>query len=677
MSKSVPTADLILARVRVRARRLARWVEHRWSQGRSSPDQGLSITAGEVGRLLDDPAAEEAARCEFYAHDAIAAALAGEIAAADAALAADAGWARLQAAFELTAAEQDLLCVVLAEALAPELQRVIAYLHDDVRQARPTPKLAGELFDRPAPAAAPELEHVLRWRLAQPAEGQSPWRADTGWSADPALALSIREGEWRDPSLAGAAQLEAVEDPEAPAVIYPSSLAALQALWAAERGGARPVQIDILGVKGSGRRTLAGQFARGLGRPLLAVDAERLLADGRPAAAALTAVFRLARHAGAICYWAETAQVRGPDWVAARELGDLVLRGCSPDGQAGADAPAVKLPSLTTAERLAVWQAHSRRPPPPILATQRLTPAEIALVARAAPGGPDAVRDALRRSAPPQSELLTPLPCPYRWEDLILTPDVHRQLRDLEAHVRLRWSVFEDWGFERLAHLGHGVATLFGGASGTGKTMAAQVVARELGLDLYRVDLAGVVNKYVGETEKRLRDVFDVCERAGVLLFFDEADALFGQRMQVKDSHDRFANIEIDYLLQRIERFDGVAILATNRKSDLDAAFLRRLRFIVDFMPPGPEEREILWRRALPPAAPNGEVIVEDLDWRLLAERLHQMTGADIKASALGAAFLAKAEGERIGMRHVLAAAQREITKRGLVLRAPLREARS
>jgi SpoVK/Ycf46/Vps4 family AAA+-type ATPase len=206
--------------------------------------------------------------------------------------------------------------------------------------------------------------------------------------------------------------------------------------------------------------------------------------------------------------------------------------------------------------------------------------------------------------------------------------------------------------------------------------MAAQVIARELELDLYRVDLAGVVNKYVGETEKRLRSVFDYCERVGSLLFFDEADALFGSRMQVKDAHDRFANIEIDYLLQRMESFNGVTILATNRKNDLDSAFLRRLRVVIDFLPPGAPERLRLWKKALTPESPAGEPILDEIDWDFLAERL-ALTGADIKAAALGAAFLARAEGARIGMRHLLAAAQREMTKRGIVLRTPLREAAS
>jgi SpoVK/Ycf46/Vps4 family AAA+-type ATPase len=200
--------------------------------------------------------------------------------------------------------------------------------------------------------------------------------------------------------------------------------------------------------------------------------------------------------------------------------------------------------------------------------------------------------------------------------------------------------------------------------------MAAQVLARSLDLTLYRVDLAGVVNKYIGETEKRLRDVFDACERSGGLLFFDEADALFGSRFQAKEAHDRFANIEIDYLLQRIEQFDGIAILATNRKNDLDTAFLRRLRFVCDFLPPGKPERLNLWRKALPASSPTGEDILGEIDFQGLADHI-DLNGAQIKAIALGAAFLARSEGTKINMKHIELAAAREFGKQGLRLRQP------
>jgi SpoVK/Ycf46/Vps4 family AAA+-type ATPase len=328
----------------------------------------------------------------------------------------------------------------------------------------------------------------------------------------------------------------------------------------------------------------------------------------------------------------------------------------------------IELSPLRIEARVALWRRTSEAAPPTELIAQRLTPAEI-VAGAAAPGGP-----LLRRRPRPDHALLTLLPTPYDWDELILPAEIRSQLKAFESQVRLRWAVYEEWGFARLTHLGQGISALFGGPSGTGKTMAAQVMARSLGLDLLRVDLAGVVNKYIGETEKKLREVFDACEDSGAVLFFDEADALFGNRTQVKDAHDRFANIEIDYLLQRIERFDGVAILATNRRQDLDPAFVRRLRFVIEFLPPRAEERLALWRLALPTHAPNGEEIREELDWAYLTDRL-TMTGAEIKSTALGAAFLAREEGVRIGTRHVLTAAQRELAKQGQRLRMPLREA--
>jgi ATPase family associated with various cellular activities (AAA) len=266
------------------------------------------------------------------------------------------------------------------------------------------------------------------------------------------------------------------------------------------------------------------------------------------------------------------------------------------------------------------------------------------------------------------SALLTPLPCRYTWDDLVVAEGVRSRLREIEARVRLRAEVLEDWDLGRLSPGNHGLTVLFAGPSGTGKTMAAQVLAGSLGLELYRADLAEVVDKYIGETEKRLARIFDECERHRVVLLFDEADALFGQRTRVRDAHDRFANIEIDYLLQRLETFSGTAILSTNRKADLDQAFLRRLAVVVDFLTPAPDERLRLWRIALPERTAAGAPLTEGIDARRLAEDL-DLTGAEIKSVVLSAAYLARSRGELIGMGHVWEAARIELAKRGNVLR--------
>ncbi|HPE49933.1 MAG TPA: ATP-binding protein [Methanothrix soehngenii] len=242
------------------------------------------------------------------------------------------------------------------------------------------------------------------------------------------------------------------------------------------------------------------------------------------------------------------------------------------------------------------------------------------------------------------------------WEEIVLSPTEINLLRQIAPQVRNRRKVYDEGGFRRRMNRGLGIGVLFAGESGTGKTMAAEVIANELQMNLYRIDLSQVVSKYIGETEKNLSRLFDAAEDGGAILFFDEAEALFGKRSEVKDSHDRYANIEINYLLQRMESFRGLAILATNMKSALDPAFVRRLRFIVDFPYPGPEERKNIWLKVFPP-----ETRVEGLDYDRLAKL--NLTGGSIHNIALNAAFLAAEAKTPVTMQLVLDAARTEFRK--------------
>jgi ATP-dependent 26S proteasome regulatory subunit len=242
------------------------------------------------------------------------------------------------------------------------------------------------------------------------------------------------------------------------------------------------------------------------------------------------------------------------------------------------------------------------------------------------------------------------------WEDLVLPEMQMQALRQLASQARHRMTVYEEWGFAERGRRGLGLSVLFSGPSGTGKTLAAEVLASELKLDLYRIDLSSVVSKYIGETEKNLKQVFDAAESGGVILLFDEADALFGKRAEVKDSHDRYANIEVGYLLQRMESFQGLAVLTTNFKSSLDKAFQRRLRFSVDFPFPDVVQREAIWSRVFPDKTPKHELAPA----RLAALN---MAGGNIRNIALNAAFLAADAEEAVGMGHILEAAKLEALK--------------
>jgi AAA+ superfamily predicted ATPase len=248
----------------------------------------------------------------------------------------------------------------------------------------------------------------------------------------------------------------------------------------------------------------------------------------------------------------------------------------------------------------------------------------------------------------------------YSWNDLVLPVATHNQLREVAAALKNRHVVYTQWGFEEKLSLGKGLKALFAGESGTGKTMTAEVMARELGLDLYKIDLSTVVSKYIGETEKNLDRIFRAAQSSNAIIFFDEADALFGKRSEVKDAHDRYANIEVAYLLQKIEEYDGFVILATNLILNIDDAFKRRMNYTVEFPFPDEHHRELLWRGMFPPQTP----LAEDLDFAFLGQQF-SMSGGNIKNAALAAAFLAAAEESTLQMRHVIQSVAREWQKLG------------
>jgi hypothetical protein len=320
----------------------------------------------------------------------------------------------------------------------------------------------------------------------------------------------------------------------------------------------------------------------------------------------------------------------------------------------------------TPAERVAAWRSRIDAPSEvvdPLAAQFGIDVAAIRDIARDN-ADPGQIWRACRLRARPRLETLAQRLTPkVGLEDIVLPEPGRILLHDIVAQVAQRTTVHERWGFGDRISRGLGVSALFAGPSGTGKTMAAEVLATELNLDLYRIDLSAVVSKYIGETEKNLRVLFDAADTGGAILFFDEADALFGKRSEVKDAHDRYANIQINYLLQRIEAYRGLAILATNMRTALDKAFLRRLRFIVEFPFPDLAQRAEIWRRAFPSTAP-----VAALDYERLAGL--QLSGGVVRNVALNAAFRAAAEGTYITMAVVLAAARVEFEK----LELPVRE---
>jgi len=248
----------------------------------------------------------------------------------------------------------------------------------------------------------------------------------------------------------------------------------------------------------------------------------------------------------------------------------------------------------------------------------------------------------------------------HTWEDIVLPRDTKTQLKEVVGHIKYRGVVYSDWGFDRKLSIGKGLNVLFSGPSGTGKTMAAEIIAREVHLEIYKIDLSSVVSKYIGETEKNLSKIFKEAQTSNAILFFDEADALFGKRSEVRDAHDRYANIEIGYLLQKMEEFDGVVILATNLSKNIDDAFLRRIQISIEFPFPDETQRKLIWTGIFPKESPRSN----DMDYKFLSEKI-RLAGGNIKNMALAAAFYAAENSGEINMHHIMHAARREYQKIG------------
>jgi hypothetical protein len=595
-------------------------------------------------------------------HDAIDEVITGDTLAvpiddACAALDADARWCHLRETLDVDARDVQWLALLAACELDPRLTRVLGYLDDSAVPAPPTPAVGAVLWGWPLGTAIGPASSAAQWRLAQPIVDDD-WHATTPWHVDPEIAAYVAGA----PGWLGFRNGVAIPEIAHLDCLHPELLREMHATAAAVVTDARAgIEVELVGNRGTGRRTLLAQLARAFGSNAAWLNPA---AGGRG--------LRAARLLDAIPIWcADDDADAGPIGVDATPGALTMVARTMPASAPPDDIVRISwtMPATGPARRRRLWSAATAHDAPRVVADWELTPADIRVGAASAAAGTEVAARVIRgRLRATTLESMTALACPYEWDDLIVGERVKAQLERLRNQVLLKTDVLDHWEFRRLCPSAAGVTALFAGPSGTGKTMAAQVLARALELDLYRVDLAEVVNKYIGETEKRLSAVFAECERSNVMVLFDEADALFGQRTRVQDAHDRYANIEIDYLLQRLDTFRGIAILATNRKSDLDAAFLRRLRVVVDFVAPAYPERVRLWEHALPAHTSSGEPITADLDVPWLAEYL-ELSGAEINAIALAAAFDAREANQLVRTEHVVEASRRELGKRGSVLR--------
>jgi hypothetical protein len=612
-----------LERLRLLARRRALWLRRRWEQDPLHRYQGLVTSEAQAEALLagEDRGAEAA----FWREDPEAAALTAgiqssveELEQRTRSLAGQGVPTALDALvrlFGLTGFERDVLLLCLAPELDSGFGRVYGYLHDEVTRRFATPHLALTVCGQGPGRWLSERDSFLpesplrRFRLITLEPGGETF-ALRSIRMDDRLVDYLLGVNRLDERVAGL--LAAVP----PALLTPAQREWVDRLWATLQPEAREGRRRLLNLTGPprcGKQTMARAWCDRAGLELRALHLPALAATGPERLDLLRLVEREALLLGFGIYVEipdpEGHGEHGPPAILPEELEPLhvqVIIGSRQRWATSREAVFVPVPKPDVRAQRLLWQealngagAGVESQIDALVQQFDLGPRQIAQAASfarsqdralgaAAPDLWDICRDHFSRDLEELAQRIRPC---YGWEDIVLPADAARQLREIAAQVEHRAQVYETWGFGEKLSRGRGISALFSGPSGTGKTMAAEVLAAHLRLALYRIDLAGVVSKYIGETEKNLRRVFDAAEESGAILFFDEADALFGKRVEIRDGHDRYANIEINYLLQRMEDYRGLAILATNKKSHLDEAFLRRLRFLVEFPFPDAGQR--------------------------------------------------------------------------------------
>jgi AAA+ superfamily predicted ATPase len=667
----------VVTRVRLRAAMRTDWLRSLWpaEQGRAP---GWSISHAEVDNHLaarDNPAAET-----DWIDQESDAELRSQLAAVESELDGDrtSRLAHLCRVFKLSPAERDLVQTCLAGAVDPALLRVYAYLQDNAARQYVTDHLIGRLYGHHDPLVIDPRSALLSWGIVVTTE--------TGVAEPPARTLDPAVRDWLlgsaalDPELADIARIQPVLPPLADWPIDDAETAVDR--WLGSRPPT-PVRVRVAGLPGSGRRSFAAALADRMRLPLLTVDLTDL-SDDRYGPIYLRAQRWAFLDQCALAFLGDPASgIRQNPSLGTHFPLQFVI-----DENPAWSAPAsgavdhlVELPGTSLATRRSLWRSYAPWsadwPAADLerLVTQhRSRPADLALLQRRGPSSPQCTSEVLRNtSRDALGDLARRLDCPFERSDLVVTETVGNALDLLLFEARDRAALWEQPAARRLFPQGRGLLALFCGPPGTGKTMSAQVLAAQLGQDLFRIDLATVVSKWVGETSRNVDRLLRRAATLDVLLLFDEADALFGRRTEIKEANDRFANTDTGYLLQAIESYEGIALLSTNRRADIDPAFLRRIRYVLDYPVPDPAARRELWHTLVAALAgpDRADALAGGLD--RLASGV-EVTGAQIKFAVLSAVFAARRENDKVALPQLVRGLEGELAKEGRPLTERIRE---
>ncbi len=664
-----PVLEWVLQRVRLRARRRVAWLRKIWTEaGGDAPADFHSEVDGYLDNA-DAPGAEAA----WLAGQAEGA---DQLAGLEDALARDqhSRLALLRRIFGLSPVEVDVLQACLAIALEPNLGRVYAYLQDHSGRSYATGALVARLFGHGRCLQLSAGSPLKAWEMV--VENDTGRGEPARLECDQSLLNWLLGMDDLDESLAGIARAQPFRAPLSNWPVDPTA----GFVTSIGEGHRHPVRVLVAGAEGSGRRSFAAAVAYRLGLPLLAIDSDRIAEPRWPQV--FMRAQRQAYLSGCTLVWygkgvLERHWPRHVPAFAVQFVAAEVDTFMPPEE--GLVDHRVELPAIPPAERRRLWlqlvPAAAGWPEAEREALLRMRQTSIGQIVAAAATGAGSVAEvtqSLRTAAQRRlGNLAQPLNSAFGWEDLVVSGALRRGLEDFAFEANERALLWERPEAQRLFPQGRGLVALFTGPPGTGKTMAAQVVAGALGLDLFRIDLSTLVSKYVGETSKNIERVLSRAQRMDVVLLFDEADALFGKRTEVKDAHDRYANTDTNYLLQAIEQYPGISILTSNKKGNIDAGFTRRLRYVLEFARPDARERLHLWRRVTRELAGAEQAATLDNDLGRLAEML-ELTGAQIKQATLSALFMARQQSAGVALPHLLRGLERELAKEGRGLGRPV-----
>lgn len=586
-------------------------------------------------------------------------------------------FALIQQIFGLTKEEVDYLQVTFVQNIVPEMRQVFAYLHDHANKTYLSASLVQALFGHPSSLVLTTTSPLKIWDIIQEKPGNIGEEAALNCS--PFIGYWLSGSNDLDDILLEVARVQNVQ-PALPNWPLQETLDWINRI--SNTNNWQRIRISVLGVPGSGRRSFAATLMAQFNMPLLVIDTNRI--DEQNWAKVWKYAQRQAYLNGCALMWVGE-QVTEKWWPNMLPPVRLQFLSCEADERAkpieGIVDFRISLPSFSIVQRREIWSAIAPQlthwPQETFLAfTQRYqaTIGQMYQVSQQQIDTPEEAAECLQESARHQlGQLAQHLKCPFIWSDLIIPNKLKKHLEDFVFEAEHRERLWEQTGTRRLFPQGRGLMALLTGPPGTGKTMAAQVIAASLKRDLFRINLATVVSKYVGETSKNLNRILARAQGTQAILLFDEADALFGKRTDVKDAHDRFANTDTNYLLQAIESYEGIAILATNKKGNIDYGFMRRLRYVLEFSKPDIQQRFLIWKNLLQQLGQESVQHVPDTTIRQLAEVI-KLTGAQIKFIILSALFMAQKEGKNLNTRHILLGLERELMKEGYSISKEIRQ---